>query len=156
IPKDHRYAEKRPPFVTGYFEAFNSPKIELVELDETPMVRVTETGIESSDRHREVDIIVWATGFDFARALNRMGIRGRDGLAVEDYWAEGPLTYLGLQCANFPNLFFPGGPHGAAGNNPRYGNDQTSFITNLIVFALDHGADIVEVSKAGEKAWCDM
>ena len=47
---------------------------------------------------REFDIIVWATGFDFGTgALNRMGIRGRDGLALEDYWADGPKTFLGVQ-----------------------------------------------------------
>jgi cation diffusion facilitator CzcD-associated flavoprotein CzcO len=157
IPKDHRYAQKRPPFVTGYFEAFNSPKISLVELKKTPIVRVTETGIETTDGHREFDIIVWATGFDFGTgALNRMGIRGRDDLPLRKYWAEGPVTYLGLQCANFPNLFFPGGPHGAAGNNPRYGNDQTQFITNLLVYARDQGYDMVEVSKAGEQEWSGM
>src|SRR5690606_24727478 len=65
IPKDHRYGEKRPPFVNGYFEAFNDPKVSLVDLRETPIVRLTETGIETTDGVREFDIIVWATGFDF-------------------------------------------------------------------------------------------
>ena len=52
IPKDHRYGEKRPPYVTGYFEAFNRPNVELVDLRDTPMLRVTETGIETTDGER--------------------------------------------------------------------------------------------------------
>ena len=75
------------------------------------MVRVTPTGIETTDGIREFDIIVWATGFDFGTgALARMGIVGRDGLALVDHWADGPRTFLGVQTHGFPNLFFPGGP----------------------------------------------
>ncbi len=58
----------------------------------------------------------------------RMGIGGTDGLTLNDYWADGPLTFLGIMCHGFPNFFFPGGPHGAAGNNPRYGGDQFDFV----------------------------
>ena len=135
IPKDHAYGAKRPPFVTGYFEAFNRPNVSLVDLVETPILRVTETGIETADGLLEFDIIVWATGFDFGTgALNRLGVRGRDGLALEDYWVDGPITFLGIQCCGFPNFFFPGGPHGASGNNPRYGGDQVDFIVDLLVY----------------------
>ena len=125
IPSDHRFGEKRPPFVTAYFETFNQPHVELVDLRATPMVRVTPRGIETTDMLREFDIIVWATGFDFGTgALSRMGIRGRGGLALDDHWADGPRTFLGIQTTKFPNFFFPGGPHAAAGNNPRYNGDQ--------------------------------
>src|SRR5439155_11107324 len=89
IPHDHRFGEKRPPFVTGYYEAFNRPNVSLVDLKATPMVRITADAIETSEGAREFDIIVWATGFDFGTgALTRMGIRGRNGLALEDYWAD--------------------------------------------------------------------
>ena len=134
IPKDHRFGEKRPPFVTAYFDVYNQPHVELVDLRATPMVRVTEEGIETTDARRAFDIIVWATGFDFGTgALSRMGIRGRDGLALVDHWADGPKTFLGIQTAGFPNFFFPGGPHAAAGNNPRYNGDQVDFITRTLV-----------------------
>ena len=94
-------------------------------------MRLTETGIETTDGVREFDIIVWATGFDFGTgALIRMGIRGRDGLALTEHWADGPTTFLGLQTRGFPNFFFPGGPHAAAGNNPRYNGDQVDFVTD--------------------------
>jgi cation diffusion facilitator CzcD-associated flavoprotein CzcO len=157
IPKDHRFGGKRPPFVNGYFEAFNDPKVELVDLRETPLVRVTETGIETTDGTRDFDVIVWATGFDFGTgALSRMGIVGRDGLALTDHWADGPSTFLGLQTRGFPNFFFPGGPHAAAGNNPRYNGDLVDIVTEVLLFARDHGVDVIEVSAESEARWTRM
>jgi hypothetical protein len=85
-----------------------------------------------------------------------MGIRGRDGLALEDHWADGPTTFLGLQTTGFPNLFFPGGPHAAAGNNPRYNGDQVDFVTETLVHLRDRGDDVIEVDPAAEDRWTEM
>jgi len=157
IPKDHRFGEKRPPFVTGYYEAFNNPNVSLVDLKQTPIIRMTQDGIETADGERQFDIVVWATGFDFGTgALMRMGIRGRGGLALEDHWADGPRTFLGVQTTGFPNLFFPGGPHAAAGNNPRYNGDQVDFVTDAITYARDHGYRSIEVDPAAEDRWTSM
>jgi cation diffusion facilitator CzcD-associated flavoprotein CzcO len=157
VPKDHRFGEKRPPFVTGYYETFNRPNVSLVDLRSNPIVRITETGIETADGVRELDMIVWATGFDFGTgALHRMGIRGRDGLALEEHWADGPTTFLGVQTVGFPNFFFPGGPHAAAGNNPRYNGDQVDFIIDTLVFMRDGGYDTIEVEPEAEAKWTAM
>lgn len=157
IPTDHRFGGKRPPFVAGYFEAFNDPKVTLVDLRATPIVGLTEVGIETTEREREHDVIVWATGFDFGTgALARMGIRGRDGVVLNDHWADGPSTFLGLQTRGFPNLFFPGGPHAAAGNNPRYNGDQVDFLTEVLVHASEAGAGIIEVAAESEERWTRM
>jgi len=157
VPKDHRFGEHRPPFVAGYYETFNRPDVTLVDLRQTPIVRITADGIETSDGLRTLDVIVWATGFDFGTgALNRMGIRGRGRLALEDHWAEGPCTFLGVQTAGFPNFFFPGGPHAAAGNNPRYNGDQVDFIVDTLVYARDHGYDTIEVGPDAEERWTSM
>jgi cation diffusion facilitator CzcD-associated flavoprotein CzcO len=157
IPKEHRFGEHRPPFVTGYYETYNKPNVSLIDLKQTPMVRVTEHGIETTDGEREFDIIVWATGFDFGTgALLRMGIRGRDGLALADYWADGPRTFLGIQTTGFPNFFFPGGPHAAAGNNPRYNGDQVDFVNDTLVFLRDNGYGTIEVAPEAEDAWTSM
>ena len=102
-------------------------------------------------------MIVWATGFDFGTgALLRLGVRGRGGLALDEYWADGPKTFLGVQTAGFPNFFFPGGPHAAAGNNPRYNGDQVDFVTDAMVYARDHGFDAIEPDPAAEEAWTAM
>ena len=157
IPKDHRFGEKRPPFVNGYFEAYNKPNVDLVSLEQTPIVRMTEHGIETAEGEREIDIVVWATGFDFGTgALTRMGIRGRDGLALVDHWADGPKTFLGVQTTEFPNFFFPGGPHAAAGNNPRYNGDQVDFIMDLLLHVRALGCDTIEVDRAAEDKWTAM
>jgi len=157
IPKDSGYGGRRPPFGTGYYEAYNNPSVDLVSLPETPITRITENGIETSEGLREFDIIIWATGWDFGTgALNRLGLRGRDGLALEEYWSDGPLTYLGIMTAGFPNFFFPGGPHGALGNNPRYAGDQADYVMDVLQFAREHGHDVVEVDPAAEQKWTDM
>ncbi|AEK45804.1 flavin-containing monooxygenase [Amycolatopsis mediterranei] len=157
IPRDHGWAGKRPPFVTGYFESFNDPKVSLVDLRETPITRVTETGIETVGGLQEFDVIVWASGFDFGTgALTRIGIRGRDGLALEEYWADGPSTFMGVMCHGFPNFFFPAGPHGAAGNNPRYGEDQVNFVADMLEYMREHGHTVAEVPAEAEKTWNQM
>jgi cation diffusion facilitator CzcD-associated flavoprotein CzcO len=157
IPKDHLYAGKRPPFVTGYYEVYNNHNVSLVDLRQTPMVRITQRGIETTDGEREFDIIVWGTGFDFGTgALTRLGIRGRHGLRLESYWADGPKTFLGILSTGFPNLFFPGGPHAAAGNNPRYNGDQVDFVTDTLVYLRDHGYDTIEVHPDAEERWTKM
>jgi cation diffusion facilitator CzcD-associated flavoprotein CzcO len=157
IPTDHRFAEKRPPFVTGYYETYNQPHVTLVDLKATPILRMTERGIETADGETEYDVVIWATGFDFGTgALARMGIRGRGGVRLVDHWADGPKTFLGVQTTGFPNLFFPGGPHAAAGNNPRYNGDQVDFVTDALVFARDHDFDTIEVDPAAEDEWTAM
>jgi cation diffusion facilitator CzcD-associated flavoprotein CzcO len=157
IPNGHRYGEHRPPFVTRYYEAFNHPKVSLIDLLATPILRVTETGIETADGEQGFDIIVWATGFDFGTgALLRMGIVGRGGLALTDHWADGPKTFLGVATSEFPNFFIPGGPHAAAGNNPRYNGDQVDFITDLLIYAREHGHTTIDVDPAAEADWTAM
>jgi cation diffusion facilitator CzcD-associated flavoprotein CzcO len=157
VPTDHLYGGLRPPFVTGYYEMFNRPNVSLVSLRETPIVRVTTSGIQTTDQHREFDIIIWATGFDFGTgAMLRMGIAGAGGRTLSESWADGPSTFGGLMCHRFPNFFFPGGPHGAAGNNPRYGGEQVDFIHELISYAREHGYRRIEVPAEPQEAWMAM
>ncbi|ADP83313.1 flavin-containing monooxygenase [Pseudofrankia inefficax] len=153
---DHGYGALRPPFVAGFYEMFNKPNVELVSTRQTPFVRITPTGIETTDGLREFDLVVWATGFDFGTgAMLRMGIRGVGGLSLNEYWSDGPRTFLGVMCHQFPNFFFPGGPHGAAGNNPRYGGDQVDFVADLLNHARERGETRVEVPLEVEERWAD-
>lgn len=157
IPTDHGFSEKRPPFVNGYFEVFNQPNVSLVSLVETPMVRVTETGIETTEGHEEVDVIVWATGFDYGTGqLCRLGVRGVDGRALEDHWVDGPKTYLGVQTSGFPNFFFPGGPHGASANVPRYNSDQVDYVADLLAVMRERGLEVVDVPEELEANFTGM
>ena len=133
IPKDHGFGMKRPPMETQYYEAYNRPNVALVDLRATPIVAITERGIETTDGETEFDMIIWATGFDgFTGALLRMDIVGVGGQSLREAWADGPHTYLGMQVAGFPNFFIVGGPHVAAGNFPRATEMQVDFVTGLL------------------------
>ena len=158
IPKDHLFGAKRPPFVTNYYESFNKPAASLISLRETPIVRVDATGIETTAGHREYDIIVFATGFDFGTgALTRMGVRGTNGLDLTTDWEDGPSDFGGFSAHQLPNFFFPGGPHGAGGGNyPRYSQDQIDWITNTIVHAREHGFDRFEPTGEQQESWMTM
>ncbi|WP_194829837.1 NAD(P)/FAD-dependent oxidoreductase [Nocardia sp. XZ_19_231] len=156
IPDNHVYAGRRPPFVTGYYEAYNKPSVSLVSLQETPIERITETGIETTDGLREFDIIIWGTGWDFGTgALNQLGVVGRGGLGLKEAWADGPSTYLGVAAAGFPNFFFPGGPHGALGNNPRYAGDQVDCVMDVLTYARQKNVDVVEVTESAQTEWTE-
>ncbi len=158
IPKDHLFGAKRPPFVTNYFESFNKPTASLVALKETPIVRFDETGIETTEGHREYDIVIFATGFDFGTgALTRMGVKGRNGLDLSADWEDGPSDFGGFAAHNLPNFFFPGGPHGAGGGNyPRYSQMQMDWILDTLIYARDNGYEVFEPTAEHEQAWMDM
>jgi len=158
IPKDQLFGAKRPPFVEGYYECYNKPNVSLIALRETPIVRVDATGIETTERHSDYDIIVYATGFDFGTgALTRMGVRGREGLDLSVDWEDGPSDFAGLSAHRLPNFFFPGGPHGAGGGNyPRYAQDQVDWITRTLVYAHDRGFDVFEPTQAQQEQWMTM
>ena len=94
---------KRMCVDTGYYATFNRPNVHLVDLRETPIEEITPEGIRTSDTHRELDAIVFATGFDaMTGALLRIDIKGRDGQTLRDAWEAGPRTYLGLGIAGLP------------------------------------------------------
>jgi cation diffusion facilitator CzcD-associated flavoprotein CzcO len=158
IPRDHLFGAKRPPFVENYYESYNRPAASLISLAETPIVRIDATGIETTQRHRDYDIIVYATGFDFGTgALTRMGVKGRDGLDLSTAWAAGPSDFGGFSAHGLPNFFFPGGPHGAGGGNyPRYSQYQADWIVNTLSYAREHGYDVFEPTRQQERAWMDM
>jgi cyclohexanone monooxygenase len=102
---------KRMCLGTDYYETFNRDNVDLVDLRSSPIESVTPTGIRTAGREYELDVIVFATGFDaMTGAILRVDIHGRGGRALRDDWADGPHTYLGLTSAGYPNLFFITGP----------------------------------------------
>src|SRR5262245_2122278 len=81
IPTNHGFGTRRAPLANGYYEVYNQPNVRLVDLRETPIERITSTGIKTSDADHQFDMIIYATGFDaIAGAFDRIDIRGRGGL----------------------------------------------------------------------------
>ncbi|MEU6133210.1 NAD(P)/FAD-dependent oxidoreductase [Saccharopolyspora sp. NPDC047091] len=111
LPGGHPIGSKRLCLHTGYFETYDQDHVTLVDLAEHPLEAVTPAGVRAGGAEHELDALVLATGFDaMTGALNRIDVRGRDGTALADAWRDGPVTYLGLAVAGFPNLFLITGP----------------------------------------------
>ena len=156
IPKNHGFGTRRVPLESGYFEVYNQPNVKLVDITETPIERVTPTGIKTSDAEYEFDIIIYATGFDaITGAFDRINIRGVDGVSLKDKWKEGPQTFLGILVDGFPNMLMVMGPHAGLGNFPRAAEYSADWVTGLVRFARDRGLSRVEATAAGATAWTD-
>jgi cyclohexanone monooxygenase len=110
-PKGHPFAARRPSVDSGYFEAFNRPNVELADVRESPILEFTPTGIRTAAKHHDLDIIIFATGFDaFTGSLLKPDIIGRHGMTLREKWAAGPITQLGVSVNGFPNLLIVVGP----------------------------------------------
>ena len=155
---DHPYATKRPPVDTDYFETFNRANVSLVDIRANPIERITPDGIDTADRHHDLDIIVFATGYDaMTGPLLRMDIRGRNGLSLQMAWKEGPRTYLGLTVAGFPNMFTITGPGSPSvlTNMPVAIEQHVEWITKCIAQMRKTGARSIEASLEAANAWVD-
>jgi cation diffusion facilitator CzcD-associated flavoprotein CzcO len=156
IPTDHGFGTRRVPMETNYYEVYNQPNVELVDVRETPIEAVTEAGIRTSDQERAFDIIIYATGFDAVLGgFNRLDVRGVGGVALKDVWADGPRTYLGLQVSGFPNLFTLVGPNNASTfcNMPRCIEQNVDWVTAFVGYLEEHGIARAEPTEEAMQAW---
>jgi cation diffusion facilitator CzcD-associated flavoprotein CzcO len=156
IPKNHGFGTRRVPLETRYYEVYNQDNVTLVDLTETPIERITPTGIRTSAGEHEFDIVIYATGFDAVTgSFDRIDIRGSDGLRLKDKWKHGPQTFLGVLVEGFPNMMMLVGPHTALGNIPRSIEYNVDWVTRLIGFARDNGLTRVEATASGVADWTD-
>jgi len=155
----HIYACKRPCLDTNYFETYNRPNVELIDVSARGLDRITARGIVANGEEHALDCIVFATGFDaFTGSINQIDIRGKNGLALKDKWSNGPRAYLGLMSAEFPNLFTVTGP-----GSPSVLANMVVAIeqhVNLIGECIEHmrrnGHAIVEANSSAEDDWVEQ
>jgi cation diffusion facilitator CzcD-associated flavoprotein CzcO len=156
IPRDHGFGVQRVPMETHYFEAYNRPNVHLVDISETPIVRVTETGLRTTERDYDFDIVVYATGFDaITGAFDHIDIRGVDGETLRDKWKDGLSTFLGMLIHGFPNLLMPAGPQSgsASTNYPRGIETGVNWCTDLLEHMWEHGYIRAEATREAEESW---
>lgn len=154
IPKNHGFGTRRLPLETQYFEAFNQPNVELVDVNETPIEEITETGIKTSAGEYELDAIIYATGFNaIIGAFEAIDIRGVGGRSLKEEWSEGPHTFLGFLVAGFPNMLMVMGPHGGVGNFTRFAEFNSNWVTELLRYARARGATRIETTEEAQEAW---
>jgi cation diffusion facilitator CzcD-associated flavoprotein CzcO len=149
---------KRMCVDSNYYATFNRPNVRLVDLRQSPITRIDSTGIHTTKAHHELDSIVYATGFDaMTGALLRIDIRGRGGVALQEAWAAGPQTYLGLSAAGFPNLFTITGPGSPSVlTNMIVSIEQhVDWIADCLTYLQKHDYEWIEATVDAQSAWVD-
>jgi cation diffusion facilitator CzcD-associated flavoprotein CzcO len=156
MPRDYPIGTKRICVDTGYYETYNRPNVKLVDVRRAPIAEITPTGIRTTDAEYELDTIVFATGFDaMTGALMNIDIRGRGAQTIQEKWADGPRTYLGLTTAGFPNLFIVTGPGSPSvlSNMVVSIEHHIEWISDLLAYLRERGYDCVEPTAEAEEEW---
>ena len=156
IPKDHGFGVQRVPLESNYFEAYNRDNVHLVDISETPIKQITESGLETTERQYNFDIIVYATGFDaVSGAFDQIDIRGIYGQKLRDKWEDGPSTFLGMLVHGFPNLLMPAGPQSgsASTNYPRGIEIGVNWCSDLLQYMWERDYVNVDATPEAEERW---
>ena len=154
IPTDHGFGTRRVPLETNYYESYNRDNVELIDINKTPIKKVTSKGIVTSDREFEFDLIIYATGFDAVLgSYDRINIVGINECKLVDQWRKELSTFLGIQINNFPNLFMIMGPHALLGNNPRSIEFNVEWITDLIQHMRARNFTRAEATAEAVASW---
>ncbi len=154
--KDYPIGTKRICVDTNYFETFNRDNVTLVDVRESPIERLIDSGLVQDGRSYAFDAIVFATGFDaMTGTLDRIDIRGRRGLALKDQWAAGPKTYLGMMSAGFPNMFMVTGPQSPSVlSNMMVSIEQhIDWMSDCIAHMEANGLATVEATHEAQDDW---
>ena len=156
-PHDHPFGAKRPCLETNYFATYNRPNVTLVNLRAEPIKAITAGGITTDKRSFDVDVIVFATGFDaMTGAIMAVHpITGRDGKSLSDVWKQGPQSYLGLTVAGFPNLFMITGPGSPSvlSNMAVSIEQHVDWVADRLIAMRDAGYTTMEATEAAQEGW---
>jgi len=151
-PKDHMFGSKRLPCESGYYEVYNQDNVLLVDVKKAPIQRITENGIQTADAHYELDVIIYATGYDAVTgSLSRMHIQAENGLTLQEKFTEGPRTFMGISSVGFPNLFTINAA--SVGNFVRAAEPLVEWISNCIAYVRDNGYQRIQPSQKSEDEW---
>ena len=158
-PRGYPIGCKRPVFGVDYYESFNRDNVTLVDLRKGAIEAITPTGIRTAQGDYDVDVIIFATGFDaMVGALNRIDIRGRGGQLLREVWGDGARALLGLQSVGFPNLFMvtgPGSPSVLA-NMVVAIEHHVEWIGDCLTYLRDHGHHTIEPTLAAQDDWVEQ
>ncbi|WP_454789741.1 flavin-containing monooxygenase [Mycolicibacterium lutetiense] len=156
IPKDHPIGAKRICTDDNYFQTFNRDNVSLVNLRATPIERIDASGIDTTDAHYDVDALVLATGFDaMTGSVQKLNVVGRGGRTLNEAWAEGPTTYLGLGVPGFPNVFNIAGPGAPSvlANMVLHSELHLNWVADAIAHLDAQGAPAIEAREDAAAEW---
>ena len=155
-PNNHPIGSKRICIDTDYFATFNRPNVTLVDIKSNPIEEILPNAVRTRAGDYEVDSLVLATGFDaMTGSVAKIDIRGRNGQTMNQKWAEGPKTYLGLMSAGFPNLFIITGPGSPSvlSNMIVSIEQHVDWITDCIAWMRDRNLVTMEAKQDAEEKW---
>ena len=151
-PKDHMFGSKRLPCESGYYEVYNQDNVLLVDVRKAPIERITPTGLKTADAEYELDVIIFATGYDAVTgSLNRIDIRGEGGQTLKDKFANGPRTYMGVQSHGFPNMFTVNAA--SVGNFVRAAEPLVDWVSECIRYVRDNEYATIAPALEAEDEW---
>ena len=152
VPKDHMFGSKRLPCESGYYEVYNQDNVLLVDVREAPIERITPQGVKTKDAEYELDVIIFATGFDAVTgSLVKLDIQGEGGQTLKDKFANGPRTYMGISSAGFPNLFTINAA--SVGNFVRAAEPLVDWVSEAMCYVRDNEYMRISATPEAEDAW---
>ena len=141
LTPNYRLGCKRVLISDDYYPALQRPN---VTLETGSIARITPTGLVTEDgRAHDLDVIVYATGFDVTATFARMNLVGRGGLRLTEAWAGGMGAYQGITVAGFPNYFMLLGPNTGLGHNS---------VVSMIEVQVQHVLDCLKALRRGARA----
>ncbi len=152
------YGCKRPTFHDEYLPTFNLPHVHLVDTAPTGVSKINEKGVVHDGVEYELDVLIYATGFEWMGTGSFNMIRGKDGRTLSEKWSEeGTKTFLGIHSAGFPNLLIMNGPQGGGGqfNFTRVSEMHASYITWVLQTMQQRGVSTIDVDKAAEDEYAE-
>ena len=152
VPKDHMFGSKRLPCESGYYEVYNQDNVLLVDVREAPIERITPNGLKTRDADYELDVIIFATGYDAVTgSLNKLDIHGEGGQTLKEKFANGPRTYMGISSAGFPNLFTINAA--SVGNFVRAAEPLVDWVSEAICYVRENEFTRISATLEAEDAW---
>jgi cation diffusion facilitator CzcD-associated flavoprotein CzcO len=135
LTPDHKPLCKRLIWSSDYYDAIQRPNAHLIT---DSISHINQTGIVTDAETIDLDVIVYATGFDTSMFMRPINILGLNGITLEDYWQDYPKAYYSIAMPNFPNLFMLNGPNGPVGNFSLIdiAEQQMQYIAQLIKLLL--------------------
>ncbi len=130
-----------------------------VTLHTEGIARLDESGIiTAAGQHIELDLIVWATGFNATDNPIPYGITGKNGRLLSDVWQPWPRAYLGTSMPGFPNLFVLAGPNTGTGHTSALFmlEAQMHYIMGCLRAVNDQGMRSIEVRADAEETYTSM
>lgn len=150
-PRYHLGCTRIPKSDQNYYEAVQLPN---VRIEDRPITRIVPEGIELGDGTRvELDVVVYATGFDTHAYMRPMQVTGIGGATIDSLWQERIFSYGGIALPGFPNLFMLYGPFSPVNNVPvPLGLEQEiEQIMRLIAIAREHKVAVAPSTEATQR-----